>query len=350
MGDLSQRPPEAVLEAYGCSGAAVTNENAKKKKAVWYVERPGTAWVLKRSPLGEERLRFVLDAADHLRSRGVRIPKLVTTQDGRRYVSVPEGHFVMIERVSGRTPTYDRADDRRKILQGLAAFHRAGEGFSAEGQADPRVQLGEWPGLYLKRLNRLLEADGSGPFWDEARPHHRYFVDAARSALERLQRSAYADWVEETRRRGGLCHQDFAAGNLILEPSGDLAVLDLDSVSVEIPARDLRKIVLKVLKKRDQWDDGLARSLLAHYQQVNPLGADRYEVVQIDLLFPHLYHGLIDKYLGDRAPDWSQEKFLTRLRQVVAFERQKTEALARSGTLTPAGLDGASLPPRGGDR
>ncbi|BAS28389.1 CotS family spore coat protein [Limnochorda pilosa] len=349
--DARRRPPEPVLEAYGFQGATVTNENAKARKAVWFVERPGRTWVLKQSPLDEERLRFVLAAWDHLRARGIGLPARVPARDGRPYVLVPEGLFFVMELACGHAPSYDAPGDRTRILHGLARFHRASEGFSHQGCAGARVQLGEWPRLYRKRLDRLAQAEGAGPVWEAARPHLPFFLEAGRLALEELQRSAYSDWVESVRRRGGLCHQDFAAGNLVLEPSGGLVVLDLDSVSVEIPARDLRKLLVKVLKKQGAWDDEQARRMLSDYHQVNPLRPEQYEVLRVDLLFPHLFHGLVDKALTGRAPDWTQGKFLSKLREVVAFERAKAEALAGSGALLPDPLGSAPVPDTiGGDR
>lgn len=335
MADEHREPPRAVLEAYGCPDAQIVTETVKKKKAVWFVQTPEGGWVLKQSPLSEGRLRFVLAAVDHLRARGVRLPEVIPTREGLPYVASPEGLFFMMERLEGRTPSYDVPEERGAILQGLARFHRASEGFFPDSYPEARVQLGEWPRLYLKRLDALQLPAGTGTFWEATRPHHELMVEAARTALERLQRSAYHSWTETVRRAGGLCHQDFAAGNLILEPSGDLAVLDLDSISVEIPARDLRKILLKVLKKPAVWDHKLAASMLDAYHQENPLTREQYQVLQADLIFPHLYHGLVDKYRRGRAPEWSEATFLTKLERVVAFERQKWEILS-SQPLLPA--------------
>lgn len=337
MAEEHREPPQAILEAYGCAGARIVTETVKKKKAIWFIESPDGQWVLKQSPLSENRLRFVLAAADHLRVKGVRLPAVIPTREGLPYAACAEGLFFMMERLEGRSPSYDMPAEREAILQALARFHRASEGFRADGYPEARVQLGEWPGLYLKRLDALRQPAGTGAFWELARPHHELMVHAARTALERLQRSSYYSWTEAVRRTGGLCHQDFAAGNLLLDASGELAVLDLDSISVEIPARDLRKILVKVLKKSASWDHELAASMLEAYHRENPLTVAQYEVLQADLMFPHLYHGLIDKYRRGRAPEWSEAVFLTKLERVVAFERQKWEVLS-SRPLLPASL------------
>lgn len=339
MAQEHREPPRAVLEAYGCTDARVVTETIKKKKAVWFVQSPDGELVLKQSPLSEGRLRFVLAAADHLGTRGVRLPAVIPTREGLPYVASPEGLFFMMERIEGRNPSYDLPAERAAILQGLARFHRASEGFFPEGYAEARIQLGDWPRLYLKRLDALQQPAGTGAFWEATRPHHAVMVEAARTALERLQRSAYHRWTETVRQAGGLCHQDFAAGNLLLEPSGELAVLDLDSISVEIPARDLRKILLKVLKKAGVWDHELAVSMLGAYHQENPLPLEQYQVLQADLLFPHLYHGLVDKYRRNREPEWSEALFLTKLEKVVAFERHKWEVLS-SQPLMPQAAPG----------
>jgi spore coat-associated protein S len=74
-----------------------------------------------------------------------------------------------------------------------------------------------------------------------------------------LSSDDYKNWVEKGRQQGVLCHQDFAAGNLLIDPSGKLYVLDTDGITIDIPARDLRKILCKVMKKNGKWDFELTK-------------------------------------------------------------------------------------------
>jgi len=80
------------------------------------------------------------------------------------------------------------------------------------------------------------------------------FYERAKQAIEGLKGKEYQDWVEKVKSRGGLCHQDFAAGNLLKNPSGKIFVLDTDSITIDIPARDIRKLLNKIMKKNGKWN------------------------------------------------------------------------------------------------
>ncbi|MBE3584137.1 MAG: CotS family spore coat protein [Limnochordaceae bacterium] len=323
----SHRPPQAVLAAYGLTNASVTTENYKEKKGVWYINRANETRVLKKLSLTPGRLGFVLDSAAHLRQKGIHIPAVFTTVNGRDFVEVGGDTYLLTEFVKGRNPDYDKESDCTRVMEGLAAFHRASLGVRWSGRAQAHIQLGNWPEQYKRHLERIAQAELSGSFGREAAQYRQRFLEIGFLALHQLEGSAYDDWVEEVRREGGLVHQDFAAGNLLIDRTGNLHVLDIDSLSVEIPARDLRKVLLKVLKKKQVWDHDRACALLGDYHQVNPLAKPYYAVVAIDLIFPHLYAGLVEKHTSQRAPDWSEKKFLQKLREVVKLEETKAEAL-----------------------
>lgn len=327
MSPASILPPPAVLAAYDLADASVTAENYKEKKGVWYVSHAGQTRVLKKLPLSPGRLRFVLDAIAHLRNQGIHIPGVFTTVDGREFVEADGSTYILTEFVKGRNPDYEKESDRRRILQGLAAFHRASRGLRWSARAQAHVQLGSWPEQYADHLERMAKAELRGPFGSEAAKYRPRFLEIGHFARRRLVQSVYAQWVAEVEREGGLVHQDFAPGNLLIDQTGRLHVLDVDSLSVEIPARDLRKVLLKMLKKKPAWDHLQACALLGYYHQVYPLPRPYYEVVAIDLMFPHLYAGLVDKYVRERAPDWSEQKFLRKLWEVVRFEETKAKAL-----------------------
>ena len=125
-------------------------------------------------------------------------------------------------------------------------------------------------------------------------------VDCFLARMETVQRllnkSCYADWSRALSTRGGLCHQDFTPKNLRLQGDGRLRILDPDSVTVDLPARDLRKIFNKVIKKYKPQDPLVLQRMESCYQRHNPLTPEQWEVVFIDLYFPHLFCGAVNKY------------------------------------------------------
>lgn len=331
--------PQSVLQAYGLEAATVTGENFKEKKGVWYLTSDQCVWVLKKSPLNPARLRFVLEASAYLNAAGAgfRIPDTRPALNGDLFVVAEGSPYYVTTYVPGRPPRYDSQAEMGLVMRTLARFHRASAGFTPGSGSEPRSHLGSWPREYSHHLDDLKLDPGAGEFGRLVSVTRPTFLDMGRQALQRLECSHYYEWVKDLETTGGLCHQDFVPGNLMLDREGEIYVLDLDSLTQEIPARDLRKILNKFAKRKG-WDKTQVETLVACYHQENPLSAKHYQVLEIDLQFPHLYHGVVSKYTRGRAPEWSEEKFARKLREVLSLEWSK-DAMLRAGLTWPSTAD-----------
>lgn len=330
MGDLLSR----VLGSYDLVISGIRQENLKAKKGVWFIDTDQGLLVLKKMPVDSvERLRFLLAAVRHLQERGIKIPPLVPTRSGEAYVMADGFYFIVSQAVRGFPPHYERERELAAMVKALAAFHKASIGFVAPPGSKERSHLGKWPESYAGQAVALAEMAGSarlGDFWQKAGPYLRIFRDRCLQLREELLQSGYWSWVEKVRQGGGLCHQDFAAGNLVIDACGEINVLDIDSLTMDIPARDLRKVMNKVMKKRGSFDADLGARMLDWYCQVNPLSRDELNVVRIDLEFPHIFCGLVGKYHQGRGEDWSEGKFLRKLEEIIAYESSKHAGLRKA--------------------
>jgi CotS family spore coat protein len=133
--------------------------------------------------------------------------------------------------------------------------------------------------------------------------------------------------VEDTKKVKLLNHQDYAAGNLAITTNDELFVYDMDSLTIDLPVRDIRKILNKVMKKRTQWDLELMVKMLKAYQEVNPLTQDQYTVLMADIFFPHLFYGQVSKYYQNREKGWTQHKHVSRLKDMISTELSKETVL-----------------------
>jgi spore coat protein I len=89
-----------------------------------------------------------------------------------------------------------------------------------------------------------------------------------------------------------LCHQDYGKGNALLTPKG-IYVLDLDGVTFELAARDLRKIILKTMENQGEWNEETMKNIISWYEKGNGLTGDEKKMVYIDTLFPHAFFGSV---------------------------------------------------------
>lgn len=338
--DLNGEPLSEVLEQYPYTVKGIRTESYKQKKGVWWVDTKKGMKILKKHPNSESMLHFLLAAVSHLQDKGIYIPAVNKTTDGRSYVKVGETCFILIDAVEGVNPSYKKTDELETLVRELARFHAASAGFVPPEGSKVRRHLGTWQEDYSADLGRLkafyseeLSKTAHGEFGKMILEVFPAFLKRMQDTIEGLNRPAYTAWVDKIAAAGGLCHQDFAAGNVLLNPSGKVYILDTDSLTIELPARDIRKLLNKVMKKNGKWDYALLHHILSWYQEENALNADEWAVVKLDLNFPHLFNGIMDKYYRRREKEWSEGKYLSRLKEMVAVERSKQSVIEQYDTI-----------------
>lgn len=338
----NNEPLDLVLGNYPIKVLEVKNESYKDKKGVWWIKTSNGMLILKKISNSEATLRFILDAVNHLSIKGVLLPDIIKTKDGRDYVDCEGTCYVLTQAIEGRNPSYTDIKEMNLITAALAAFHKASAGFFPLPETKPKFHLGLWCEDYTEQLedinsfykNELLQKDNNaiGKVIIKDFP---YFYYRACSAIDGLKGIEYGEWVKKAEKAGCLCHQDFAAGNLILTYNENIYVLDTDSITVDIPARDIRKLLNKVMKKAGKWDMTLAKRILSQYQAVNPLADSEWLVLKLDLTFPHLFLGAVNKYYYRRDKEWSEEKYLQRICEMSKFEKTIQPVLDNFDSIIP---------------
>ncbi|HZG84333.1 CotS family spore coat protein [Paenibacillus sp.] len=306
----------------------------KGKKAVWSVDTDQGELIVKKVPFAPKDIGFMIHAIDYLRERGVHTPAVWKTTNDQGFVTVDGEHFVVFEAVRGRSPEYKIEGELRLIMRGMAAFHQASRGIESPTGEFPSMLLNEWEKDMTVRLGRLetwkAEVTHRGPQGEFDRlflDHVDVFLSDGRKAIALLAASGFERWLEQTRAAKTLCHQDFAAGNLAIGDDGLLYVYDMDSLTVDVPIRDLRKILNKVMKKDCAWSLERMLFMLRSYQEVHALTDNHYRSLTADLLFPHLFYGQVSKYYERREPNWTERKHIERLNEMIATEHSKRDVL-----------------------
>ncbi len=334
--DLNSEPLSEVLEKYPYTVKSIRTESYKQKKGVWWVETTEGMKILKKHPNSEPLLQFLLSAIAHLQNRGMHIPRVNETIDGSPYVKIGDTCFILIDAVEGVNPDYKKPEELNAIVRELGRFHHASVGFIPPDESKARQHLDNWRQDFSADAGRLTD------FYNEEtnKAVHKEFgkivLEVFPSFLKRMEDAVtgldgpeYRAWVNKIAESGGLCHQDFAAGNILLNSAGKVYILDTDSLTIDLPARDIRKLLNKVMKKNGKWDLALLENVLRAYQQANPLTIDEWAVLKLDLTFPHLFAGIMDKYYRQREKDWTESKYLSRLKEMIAVERSLEEALKK---------------------
>lgn len=342
MPTAANEPLNAVLGNYPIKALDIKNESYKDKKGVWWIQTDKGMKILKKISNSEETLRFILDAVRHLINNGILLPKVQQTGDGKDYAVIGGICYVLTDAIEGRNPSYSSPGELALLVGELAKFHKASAGFRPQPGTKPKYHLGLWVEDYTEQLedinsfykNELAKSEHD-PVNKAIIKEFPYFYERAVSAIEGLKGTEYPDWVRESQEKGCLCHQDFAAGNLILTPSNTIYVLDTDSLTVDIPARDIRKLLNKIMKKAGEWDMELTKRILKIYQADNPLTPPQWKVVMLDLAFPHLFLGAVNKFYYKRDKEWSVDKYLQRIVEMSSFEKTIEPLLKNFSSVIP---------------
>ncbi|MBW7454240.1 CotS family spore coat protein [Paenibacillus sepulcri] len=301
----------------------------KGKKATWSVVTNAGTKILKKSPATQKRLLFLVQAIRHMQKNGAPIPAMVETRSGKDYAEDSSGNcYVLSDAVQGSSPTYG-TEDLLAIMKELGRFHMASRGFTSNYTTNERVHLGGWAQSYERYIERLEGFKGMAKSSSEFQKlyllHADNFINQGKEALKWIRSSYYTNWVNKVAAQKNLCHQDFAAANLIKTGKG-LAVIDMDSLTYDLPARDLRKIFNKVMKKHG-WSAAKATAMLRAYREVHPLSDEECQIVYADLLFPHLFYGIASKVFNKRS-EWNPSVEVQKLKSFIAAESDRQKMLS----------------------
>ena len=332
-----------VLGEYDIEVLGIKNESYKDKKGVWWIQTPQGYRILKKQSNSDKTLEFIIAAIEHLMSKGVNIPEIFQTKKGSKIANISNHYYILSQAIQGKPPSYDKHKELRKIIEALAGFHAASRSFTPPENCKPRIHLGKQRENFQskkEKLENFYVAEKSKTehmvFGTTVLENFPYFDNRIRMAIEELEGSAYGQWVSDTESTAvGLCHQDFAAGNLLLTDSGSIYVLDMDSVTIDIPIRDIRKILNKVMKKRGGWDISLTKDMLTWYQEKNALVYSQWQVLKAELIYPHLFEGIMSKYYEVREKSWTQEKYLKRLEEMIIMEKSVECIIKDFDTIIP---------------
>ena len=314
----------SVLKEYGVAPDNLSLLQGGTVKTVWKLSWQGRPLCLKRLKQTFDKALFSVRAQIYIKNSGGKVPGVILNKSQEPVVQLNEQLFVLYEWIDGKDLDFGAPADLRKALQGLAGFHIASKGYSPPEQSRISTKLGKWPEQYESMKNKLLAwkkiADG-----DSSRPQYKAYSTYADSmaamadqALERIGKSDYAALTEAGSGSIVLCHQDFGRGN-VLAASDGIYVLDLDGVTFDLPARDLRKIIGKNAENAGQWQAGTIRQILDWYMEINPMGEGEVEVLYADLLFPHWFFGLVkNQFKNDKPIKASAIERIARLEEAKA--------------------------------
>jgi len=334
---------DSILSQYNINVTDIKKQCDKGKKAVWWIKTTNGDKVLKKHSCSSKTLEFILSAVEHLRNGKVNLPNIIKTKDSTNYVKDAKACYVLSEAIIGSVPNEDKPQELKIIVEQLARFHYASRNFVPPENCKARVHLGhekeEFQSQMLK-LKGFYDAEMSKPnhsqFGQIILESFPYFYKRMQLAIAENEKSGYNKWALEAKSTNCLCHQDFTASNLILTSSKQVFVLDIDSITIDLPTRDIRKFLNKIMKKKGQWEINTTSQILQWYNAENPLEHWKWQVLKETLIFPHLFVGIMSKYYELREGNWSEARYIERLKGMIKTEKSIEPILQNFEKIIPS--------------
>ncbi|MGM0862292.1 MAG: spore coat putative kinase CotS [Bacillota bacterium] len=321
-----------VLAYYPFQVEQVALKSNKSGRKIWEIETDKGPKLLKEAQIKPERMLFITQAHAHLQEKGLPIAPLHKTINGGSCIGVDHISYSLYDKVPGKEMIYYNTEQMKKIMAFAGRFHHAAKGYVCADESKKRSRLGKWNKLYRWKLQELegnMQIASSYPddtFSQTFLLHADKMLARGKEALRMLDASDYEEWTKETLKNGGFCFQDFTLARLT-EVDGEPFLKELHSITYDLPSRDLRILLNKLMVKLSVWDTELMVSLLKSYDAVYPLTEKQYEILWIDLAFPHLFCAIAHKYYLKQKKSWSDEKYNWALQNMISVEHSKEDFL-----------------------
>ncbi|MGE7271884.1 CotS family spore coat protein [Brevibacillus panacihumi] len=325
---------EEVMKYYDMTVSSRTLITSKPDKggAIWRIETnkgPRSLKLLHRRP---ERSLFSVGLQEYVVKQGARVPALIPAKDGKMFVEKGGKLWIVTDWIALQPATKVDLVGAEELCYGLGEFHMHTKGYIPPAGAKNSSRLYRWPNYYQKITKKIgWMREVAKAYKDTAASASILSVidqyeQQAMDAMRRLQESAYARMVAKGEPYWGLVHQDYGWSNGQNGPGG-LWVIDLDGVAYDLPFRDLRKLITSTMDDMGVWDLTWMRGMIDAYHRANPLDAESFEVLLIDMAMPNEFYKHLKEMFFDPVTFLNTEAEAI-LQRVVATDQTKWQALA----------------------
>jgi spore coat-associated protein S len=325
---------KSVLKYYPVEPKTIKLLSTRGGRSKWLVDTDKGKMILRQEYINPKRMLFIAGAHWHLQNNGLPIAKLIPTIHGGLCLSGGDHVYLLYEAYEEEPALYYDKNHMIQTLAFIGKFHQAAEGYQPPAGSKRRTRIGKWRKLYRWKIQEL-EDNKKIALENPQDEFSRLFLEQVDRMLKRgyeslaeLDSPAFEQWTEETIESGMFCQQDDTMARMIIKDE-QAFMKDLHSITIDLPARDLRIILNKVMKKLAVWDQEFACDLLSAYDHIHPLTKDQYRVLWTDLKFPHLFCALSHKYYLGQKKSWGDEKFLMNIRNIISVENSKEDFLGQ---------------------
>lgn len=304
MTEINKKVISDILQNnYGVIPEIMVRIRRKSDRQVWKITDTNKNIYALKYLEKSARAPIIAGVNGYMHGKGIPVTPVLPTLDGTSFVNVDNGCFLLFQWLEGKHPSYTEPGMIEKMAILLAKFHEASHGYAASGNpiADNRL---DWKKIYKKKMKKMerfrVKASVGDDSFSKAYISHLPWLQArAKWVLERLPQTALLTLMDTVKHDPRLGHGDYSHLNVLRNNHNELTVIDLDTVSIALPMRDISHLSTLINQSLGAWSRERFQLVLDAYQQIRPLSAEEYELLLLDQIFPHKAIRLAQKYFDD---------------------------------------------------
>lgn len=287
-----------VLAKYGVYPEKWTLIKQESNRNVWEVKGDKRKYALKS--VNAEIAQKIPDISFYLSGKGIPVITPLPTLNGDFFVQKNKFFFILFPWFEGEFIRYDTPGTIERMSGLLAQFHEASRGYAAAGKLVKKKTLNllydySKKYKYMKRIYKELEQsdDRIARVFSN---HYSWLQKRCKWVIKRLPHTTYQALIASARLDPILGHGDYSRVNILSDKRGNWIIIDLDTVGVYLPIRDLSRMITWINHDFGNWDSARFKSILQCYRNIRPFSRSEEELLIVDQCFPHQALALITHY------------------------------------------------------
>lgn len=296
-------------------------KDTDKQRAVYKFESDDGSKCLKKLYFDESNLLFVYSIIQWFYISGIKVPKILPTKSGERFVNHNNNLFIVTDWINGRKCDYDNDEDICIVAKNLGKMHRCSYNFIPIKGSFIRRDDTDWYRTFNRRCLQFLQFSNSAynhrdDFSKNYLSTFDYNFERARHAIGVLSLIDNEELMYPAENLNTICHLDYVNKNLILTYSGELYVIDFDKSKIDIPIHDLGTFLKRILKRnKTSWDYDILTMTLCNYEKERELSLTELLGLFAFLEFPQKYWKVSRDYFNNRK-ECNRKLFISMLSRV----------------------------------
>lgn len=288
-----------VLPYYGLENSLIEQikfKDTAKQRAVYKVTDNSNIFCLKKVYFPLDELLFVYSAIEWLYRYHIKVPRILPTLDGNRFVEYENMLFILTPWIEGIKCNYDNPINVISSIKNLAHIHNCSKKFTPIPGSITRESSNNIFTSTKKHFNQLLNCSNLAfKYGDKFSKTFLKNFDNNLILSQKILDSA--NFLNISNLTRNLCHLDYVNKNIILDKDNQVWTIDFDKCRIDYKAHDISYFLRRYMRRDNtNWDIDKAIVCIEEYEKISPLNLDEHIYILMYICFPQKFWKISKDY------------------------------------------------------